>query len=292
MKKRNISVLGILLVCLFLPIQQIESENNFKEKSIDKNTPNLSNGHYVSVLRMKKLALAFTDLSPYLINITEISGDVWDLKEFDDNYINMTIDNRTIMEFGYQLALESENISQIQYISTSFSIKTNSTMIFMLQYRSQTTGAWISFTLHNQHSANVWLNWTVEFVNTTTAPVGGWDEVNEPFVCVLNGMFFIRLMLPYNWEDKDVELCLDNVHSNIGIEEKQWIPDSDTLDDDDDDDDEKDEKDDTDDLPFFLLGFFGGSFAIDGRLTIIIAFVVTFIYYDSVQKIKSRKIKR
>ena len=31
MKKRNISVLGILLVCLFLPIQQIESENNFKE---------------------------------------------------------------------------------------------------------------------------------------------------------------------------------------------------------------------------------------------------------------------
>ena len=53
-----------------------------------------------------------------------------------------------------------------------------------------------------------------------------------------------------------------------------------TTDDDDDDDD--------DDLPFFLLGFFGGSFGLDGRLSIILAFAIIYIYYSGSIKYKKK----
>lgn len=165
----------------------------------------------------------------YRSNITENNnGSVWDLKLFDDKYVNLTAKGRGQIGFLYQLSWISDNYSAVQSIVLNMSLRMNSTnpCIFSWAYQSQITGVDTTFAISNTFGDTGWINWSIPLVgegsplfdNTTDAVAGG-------LICDYNGIFYIVMNFPSTYNASEhIELCINDAIAYCVVENVPYPP--------------------------------------------------------------------
>lgn len=164
---------------------------------------------------------AQVDLSQYMLNANSVNGTLYDWKDRGDlnhsKFVELNISGYSLLTFGFQLNQFTHNISSIKNVAFNFSMICNDSMIFKTSWRSQITGAWNDYAIHNQANASEWKDWGLQLVKEN-----GTDpflfNLTEPFICEANTMFQLRITFPSVSSGKDYIIGFDNVYATIEVD--------------------------------------------------------------------------